>query len=105
MRKEQSWFREHGWSPVALVFGREPRMYGELHHNGIPSAYHPSVGERGSDVAIRMRYRYHANMEYVKSQARQMLLKTAHHRTRRIPVPRNRSDGFLLARSRKQETR
>eukprot|EP00439_Symbiodinium_sp_Y106_P010950 s656_g1.t1 len=85
---KNSLVREHGWSPVALVFGREPRMYGELHHNGIPSAYHPSVGERGSDVAIRMRYRYHANMEYVKSQARQMLLKTAHHRTRRIPVPR-----------------
>ena len=85
---KNSLVREHGWSPMALVFGREPRMYGELHHNGNPGSYHPSVGEKHSDVAIRMRYRYHANLEYIRSQARQMLLKTAHHRTRRLPIPK-----------------
>ena len=26
--------REHGWAPVALVFGREPRVFGELYHEG-----------------------------------------------------------------------
>ncbi|CAE7350390.1 NLRC3, partial [Symbiodinium necroappetens] len=80
--------REHGWAPVALVFGREPRVFGELYHEGNPSAYHPSVGEPGSDVAVRMRYRYHAKMEFVRSQARQMLLKTAHNRARKLPVPK-----------------
>ena len=37
--------------------------------------YHPAVGEADSDV--RMRYRYHAKMEFVRSQARQMLLRRA----------------------------
>ena len=76
--------REHGWSTV----GREPRMFGELHHNGNPGSYRPSVGEKGSDVAIRTKYRYHANLEHIKTQARQMLLKTVHHRTRKLPVPK-----------------
>ena len=39
------------------------------------------VGDAGSDVAMRMRFRYHAKLEFVKSQARQMLLRTAHNRT------------------------
>ena len=80
--------REHGWAPVALVFGREPRVFGELYHEGNPSAYHPSVGKPASDVAVRMRYRCHAKMEFVRSQARQMLLRTAHNRTRKLPVPK-----------------
>ena len=93
MSREVTWaknslVREHGWSPVALVFGREPRVFGEMHHQGNPAAFHPSVGDQDSELAKRMRYRYHAKMEYVKSQARQMLLKTAHHRTRRIPIPK-----------------
>ncbi|OLP76028.1 T-complex protein 1 subunit eta, partial [Symbiodinium microadriaticum] len=93
MGREVAWaknslVREHGWSPVALVFGREPRVFGELHSGGNPASYHPSVGDPGSDVAVRMRFRYHAKLEFVKSQARQMLLRTAHNRTRRLPIPR-----------------
>ena len=80
--------REHGWAPIALVFGREPRVYGELHHQGNPTAYHPAVGDAGSDVAMRMRFRYHAKLEFLKSQARQMLLRTAHNRTRKLPIPK-----------------
>ena len=74
-------------------------MYGELHQNGNPNAYHLSVGERGSDVALRIRYiryRYHANMEYVKSQARHILLRTAHHRARKLDSE-DRTVGVLLA--------
>ena len=85
---KNSLVREHGWSPVALVFGREPRVFGELHQGGNPASFHPSVGDQGSDVAVRMRYRYHAKMEFIKSQARQMLLRTAHIRTRRLPIPK-----------------
>ncbi|CAE6970895.1 RE1 [Symbiodinium sp. CCMP2592] len=85
---KNSLVREHGWAPVALVFGREPRVFGEMYHQGNPTAYHPSVGEAGSDVASRMRFRYHAKMEFVRSQARQMLLRTAHNRTRRLPIPK-----------------
>ena len=92
MAREVAWaknslVREHGWSPVALVFGREPRVFGELHSEGNPTSYHPSVGDPGS-VAVRMRFRYHAKLEFVKSQARQMLLRTAHNRTRRLPIPK-----------------
>ena len=80
--------REHGWSPVALVFGKEPRVFGELHWEGGPSEFHPRVGDPGSEVARRMQYRYHAKLEYIKSQARQMLARTAHNRVRKITNPR-----------------
>ena len=93
---KNSLVREHGWSPVALVFGREPRVFGELHQGGNPASFHPSVGDQGSDVAVRMRYRYHAKMEFIKSQARQMLLRTAHIRTRRPPDPEDRTTCVLL---------
>ena len=79
--------REHGWSPVALVFGREPRVFGEMYEQGGPKAYHPEVGNPSSDVAERMRYRYHARLEFIRAQARQMLMQTAHQRTRRITNP------------------
>ncbi|CAE7567214.1 GIP, partial [Symbiodinium necroappetens] len=85
---KNSLVREHGWAPVALVFGREPRVFGEMYHAGNPTAYHPSVGDADSDVAVRMRFRYHAKMEFVRSQARQMLLRTAHNRTRKLPIPK-----------------
>ncbi|CAE7351286.1 MAL3P3.6 [Symbiodinium sp. CCMP2592] len=73
--------REVSWAKNSLTreHGREPLG---------PSGYHPSVGEAGSDVAVRMRYRYHAKMEFIRSQARQMLLRTAHNRTRKIPIPK-----------------
>ena len=79
--------REHGWSPVSLVSGREPRIFGELVHNGNPASYHLQVGDGEGDVAERMRFRYHAKLEIIKSQARSMLLKTVLQRTRRISNP------------------
>ena len=84
---KNSLVREHGWSPVALVFGKEPRVFGELNSEGNPSTYHPEVGNPDSDVAVRMRYRYHAKLEFVRRQARHMLMKTAHQRTRKITNP------------------
>ena len=35
-------------------------------------------------LADRMRFRYHAKMEYIKAQAKHMLMKTAHQRTRKL---------------------
>ena len=85
---KNSLVREHGWSPAALVFGKEPRVFGELYSEGNPASYHPEVGTPESDVAVRMRYRYHAKLEFVRSQARHMLMRTAHQRTRKITNPR-----------------
>ena len=81
---KNSLVREHGWSPVCLVFGREPRAAGELVESGNPVSYHLQVGSGSSDVADRMRFRYHAKMEYIKAQAKHMLMKTAHQRTRKL---------------------
>lgn len=85
---KNSLVREHGWSPVTLVFGKEPRVFGELIGQGNPITYHPDVGTPGSEVARRMRFRYHAKMEYIKAQAKQMLGRAVHARTRKIPTPR-----------------
>ncbi|CAE7631963.1 RE1 [Symbiodinium sp. CCMP2592] len=95
--------REHGWSPVALVFGKEPRVFGELHSQGEPNMFHPRVGDPDSEVARRMRYRYHAKLEYVKSQARQMLARTAHNRVRKITNPRVGQMVFFWRAERKKE--
>lgn len=81
---KNSLVREHGWSPVCLVFGREDRASGELVEAGNAIGYHLDVGVHASDVANRMRYRYHAKMEYIKAQAKQMLMKTVHQRTRKL---------------------
>ena len=69
------------------MFGKEPRVFGEMYSEGNPTSYHPEVGTPESDVAVRMRYRYHAKLEFVRSQARHMLMKTAHQRTRKITNP------------------
>ena len=74
--------REHGWSPNNLVFGREPRAFGEVHSNGNPYSFHPDAGMGGSDVAKHVKYRYHARLSYIKHQAKHMLLRTLEHRTR-----------------------
>ena len=95
--------REHGWAPVALVFGKEPRVYGELHSQGEPHAFHPRVGDPDSEVAKRMQYRYHAKLEYVKSQARQMLARTAHNRVRKITNPKVGQLVFFWRGERKKE--
>ena len=69
------------------MFGKEPRVFGEMCNEGNPATYHPEIGNPDSDVAVRMRYWYHAKMEFVRSQARHMLMKTAHQRTRKITNP------------------
>ena len=69
------------------MFGREPRVFGELQQEGNPTGFHFDVGEPNSDVATRVRFRYHAKLEFIKSQARSMLMKTAHHCTRKITDP------------------
>ena len=94
--------REHGWAPVALVFGKEPRVFGELHREGEPSAFHPR-SDPGSEVARRMQYRYHAKLEYIKSQARQMLARTAHNRVRKITNHRIGQMVFFWRSERKRE--
>lgn len=40
MHAKNALVREHGWSPYALVFGREPRVFGEVMANGNPVSYH-----------------------------------------------------------------
>ena len=42
------------------------------------------LGEPGDVVAERMRYRYYAKLEFVRAQARQMIRKTLHNRTRKL---------------------
>ena len=68
-----------------------------------PSALHPRVGDPGSEVARRMQYRYHAKLEYIKSQARQMLARTAHNRVRKITNPRIGQMVFFWRSERKRE--
>ena len=69
---------------MTLVFGKEPRVFGELHEHGNPASFHPEVGTPKSDVARRMRFRYHAKMEFIKAQAKNMLGRSVHARTRKL---------------------
>ena len=50
-----------------------------------------------------MQYRYHAKLEYIKSQARQMLARTAHNRVRKITTPRIGQMVFFWRSERKRE--
>lgn len=81
---KNSLIREHGWSPATLVFGKEPRVFGELYEHGNPSAFHPDVGTKESQVARRMKYRYHAKIEFLKAQTKHMLGRAVHARTRKV---------------------
>ena len=74
--------REHGFSPSQLLFGREPRAFGEIEENGEPVAYHPTVGDRGTRVALRMRMRVEARQAFVTSQSKPMVMQTARNKTR-----------------------
>ena len=84
---KNSLIREHGFSPSQLVFGRDPRCYGELVENGEPCSFHLSVGDRRSQIAQRMRYRHIARQEFIKSQSNEMLNRTARNRTRSWKEP------------------
>ena len=79
--------REHGWSPNILVFGKEPRAFGEIHSQGNPAAFHPNAGCQGTNVAKRVKYRFHARLSFLKSQVRDMLGRTLEQRTRKLHQP------------------
>ena len=79
---KNSLVREHGFSPNQLLFGKEPRCYGEIEENGEPCAFHFDVGDGASQVAKRMKYRHQARQAYIESQASQMLNRTARNKTR-----------------------
>ena len=79
--------REHGWSPNILVFGREPRAFGEVHSQGNPVAYHPNVGTKGTNISNRVKYRFHARLAFLRSQVKDMLGRTLEQRTRKLSQP------------------
>ena len=87
--------REHGWSPNILVFGREPRAYGEFHREGNPHYYHPNVGTPGTDVAKHVKYRYRARIAFMKHQVKQMLNRSLEQRTRSFFQPEQGQMVFL----------
>lgn len=84
---KNSLIREHGFSPSQLVFGRDPRCYGELVENGEPCSFHLSVGDRNSQIAQRMKYRHVARQQFIQSQSNEMLNRTARNRTRSWKEP------------------
>ena len=84
---KNSLIREHGFSPSQLVFGRDPRCYGELVENGEPCSLHLSVGDRNSQIAQRMKYRHVARQEFIKCQSNEMMNRTARNRTRSWKEP------------------
>ena len=79
--------REHGFSPSQLLFGREPKAFGELIENGEPCALHFSAGDRETQIGRRMKYRVSARKAYVKVQASELLNRTARNKTRQWHEP------------------
>lgn len=79
--------REHGFSPSQLVFGKEPRAFGELEANGDVCTVHFNAGERGTQLAKRMKYRCVARQAYINSQAQELLSQSARNRTRTWKEP------------------
>lgn len=73
--------REHGFSPAQLLFGKEPRNFREMVENGEACAYHFSVGDRGSQVARRMKMRFEAKEAFFHAQAKHMLEGTPDRRS------------------------
>lgn len=69
--------REHGFSPSQLLFGKEPRAFGEVEENGEPVAY-----QKRAKVAQRMRMRVEARQAFIASESKQMVMQTARNRAR-----------------------
>ena len=95
--------REHGFSPNQLLFGKEPRNFGEIEENGEPCAFHFGVGERGTQVALRMKYRHHARQSFIQSQASQMLDRTVRNRSRKWEEPKIGDKCFFYREVRKKD--
>lgn len=74
--------REHGFSPSQLLFGKEPRCFGEIEANGEPCSYHQAVGDKDTQIAVRMKMRVEARKAYFTAQSSHMLSQTARNRTR-----------------------
>eukprot|EP00438_Fugacium_kawagutii_P019541 Skav235674 [mRNA] locus=scaffold358:1207972:1219069:- [translate_table: standard] len=94
--------REHGFSPSQLLFGKEPRAYGEIEENGDSCAFHPSVGDKDSQVATRMKLRCEARQAFVRSQAHHMMMRTARNRTRPWSEPQIGDKCFFYREFRKK---
>ena len=94
--------REHGFSPAQLLFGKEPEPFGEIEENSETCCYHFSVGEKGSQLAKRMRYRTHAKQAFVNAQAQEMLNRTARNRTRPWSEPQIGDKCFFYREVRKK---
>ena len=75
--------REFGFSPSTLVFGKDVKQLGEIHCNGMPSSFHLGAGDGDTEIAQRIRCRYHARIEFIKAQSKDMLDKTLQNRTRK----------------------
>ena len=96
--------REHGFSPAQLVFGKEPRGFGELEANGEACSFHFSVGDRHTQVAKRMNLRNKAKMAFIQAQAQEMLNQTARNRTRPWHEPQVGDRCFFFHEFRKKGT-
>ena len=94
--------REHGFSPAQLLFGKEPRGYGELWENGEPCALHFDAGDPSTRVAARMKYRHHAKLAYVHAQASQLLNRTVRNKTRAWAEPNIGDQCFFYREIRKK---
>lgn len=97
--------REHGFSPAQLVFGKEPRLYGEIEANGEPCGFHFSAGEPGTQLAKRMRFRTQSRQAYVNAQASAMLSQTARNRTRPWKEPQIGDRCFFFREVRSKHTK
>ena len=73
---------KHGYFPSQLLFGREPRLYGEIEENGEPCGFHFGVGDRGTQLAKRLKFRNEARQGYIQAQAKHMINQTARNKTR-----------------------
>ena len=97
--------REHGFSPAQLVFGKEPRLYGEIEANGEPCGFHFSAGEPGTQLAKRMRFRTQSRQAYVNALASAMLSQTARNRTRPWKEPQIGDRCFFFREVRSKHTK
>lgn len=88
--------RERGFSPSQLLFGKEPRLYGELEENGEPCCFHFGIGDKGTQLAKRMKFRWEARHAYIRSQASEMMAQTARNKTRPWKEPQIGDKCFFL---------
>ena len=81
-----SLLREHGWAPVALVFGIECTQ------RCIARAILLLITRQSVTREAMLRFARGSgttpSWSFVRSQARQMLLRSARNRTRKLPVPK-----------------